>query len=407
MKKRRRVWLLLLVWAGVFLYSFYQRGGLSSFSISSKEDVLTLAESFFRMEPAAVVKMQQEEYPDEDEGHFEYYYQLLTAEEKRAYRQMLAGFRAWEEEFFLTISDDDGIDRVYHAVLNDHPELFWVRNRKPVYKTLYGGESYSAFTPAYSYKEEAEEIEEAMEEAYRDLSSNLWEGASDYDKAFEAYVWLIDHTEYRESEDDQSAAGVFWRGEAVCAGYAAAYMYLMERLGVYCIYVEGDSYNSEEGHAWNVIRLDGDYYYVDATNGDQPEFLVGDAASLEEHKTILMDYLCPFPWEYESIYTPMDMFPIPACENTDMNFYVRNNGCMDSYDEEELDDYFHMRIDNGAAVIRFKYSNREAYEQALEYWGDSAGLEDAIQYYMYANGLAQVKYHYGMLENLLTIYYIF
>lgn len=41
------------------------------------------------------------------------------------------------------------------------------------------------------------------------------------------------------------------------------------------------------------------YYYVDATNGDQPDFLNGNAAQLEEHKTIIYDYLCPFPEEYE------------------------------------------------------------------------------------------------------------
>ena len=37
---------------------------------------------------------------------------------------------AREKEFYLTISDDDSIDRSYHAVLKDHPEIFWVHNRE-------------------------------------------------------------------------------------------------------------------------------------------------------------------------------------------------------------------------------------------------------------------------------------
>ena len=35
-------------------------------------------------------------------------------------------------------------------------------------------------------------------------------------------------------------------------------------------------------------------------------FLNGNAAQLEEHKTIIYDYLCPFPEEYEKTYTPSE-----------------------------------------------------------------------------------------------------
>ena len=61
----------------------------------------------------------------------------------------------------------------------------------------------------------------------------------------------------------------------------------------------------QRDNAWNIITLNGNDYYFDATNGDQPEFLEGDAVQLAEHKTILYDYLCPFPEEYEMTYTPL------------------------------------------------------------------------------------------------------
>ena len=46
--------------------------------------------------------------------------------------------------------------------------------------------------------------------------------------------------------------------------------------------------NSTQGHAWNIVELNGQYYYVDATNGDQPDFLEGDATLLAEHKTTIL-----------------------------------------------------------------------------------------------------------------------
>ena len=138
------------------------------------------------------------------------------------------------------------------------------------------------------------------------------------------YTYIIDNTDYVVSDDDQSIAGTFWKKQAVCAGYAGAVQYLLERLNVPCIYVEGDAANSDQGHAWNIVQLNGQYYYVDATNGDQPDFLEGDATVLAEHRTTIYDYLCPFPQEYEMNYTASDEFAVPACTATDMNFYVRN-----------------------------------------------------------------------------------
>lgn len=75
-------------------------------------------------------------------------------------------------------------------------------------------------------------------------------------------------------------------------------------------------------------KIGQEYYYVDATNGDQPDFLNGDAAQLEEHKTIIYDYLCPFPEEYEKTYTPSEELTVPACTAKNLDFYVLNQGTL-------------------------------------------------------------------------------
>ncbi len=86
---------------------------------------------------------------------------------------------------------------------------------------------------------------------------------------------LLIYPEYQTGEDDQSIAGVFWKKSAVCAGYAGAVQYLLERLDIPCIYVDGSTKGSTEGHAWDIVKIGQEYYYVDATNGDQPDFLNG------------------------------------------------------------------------------------------------------------------------------------
>ncbi len=113
--------------------------------------------------------------------------------------------------------------------------------------------------------------------------------------------------------------------------------------------MEGGTISSSEGHAWDIVEIDGQYYYMDPTNGDQPQFLEGDAVQLAEHKTIIYDYLCPFPEEYEQIYTASDEFEVPQCTATDKNFYVMNQACFDTYDYQAVYGLCRLRLDNGAA----------------------------------------------------------
>ena len=392
---------VILTVLSVMLQPFYVRAG-------TLDQIRSIAKSVLSGEPEEVEELRQMEVAQSEEGHQEYYFKQLNEEEQRVYRELLKGIRAREKDFYLTLSQDDSIDRCYHAVLKDHPEIFWVHNHEKIYKTTYSDSDYSTFTPGYIYTEsEISEIQNAMEAGFQEVSSLIPADASDYEKVRIVYTYVIDNTQYQASDDDQSIAGVFWKKEAVCAGYAGAVQYLLERIGVPCIYVDGSTQGSTEGHAWNIVKLDGEYYYVDATNGDQPDFLNGNAAQLEEHKTIIYDYLCPFPEEYEKKYIRSEELTVPDCTAKDMNFYVLNQGCFDGYDWETIYDYCKMRLDNGAAVVRFKFSNQEAFAAACNELLDNGEVQNVAQYYMKQNGLGQVEYHYGVLDNFYTIYLIF
>lgn len=359
-------------------------------------------------EPEQIRKLREAEVALSDGEHQEYYFSQLNETGQRVYREMLEGIKNREESFYLSVSGNADISRIYHAVLYDHPELFWAENRNNTSTTSYSGEEYCLFSPGYSYTdEEIMQIQQSMENAYQSVYLQITDEATDYDKVSIVYSYVIDTTEYTYSDDDQNIAGVFWKKQAVCAGYARAVQYLLERLEITCIYVSGDTRDSDVGHAWNIVELNGQYYYVDATNGDQPQFLQGDAVQLAEHKTILYDYLCPFPGEYEQMYTASAEFSVPQCAATDLNFYVLNQACFDSYDYNSIYNFSCMRLDNGAAVVRFKFSFREAFDSAVEDLIDGNNIQSVAQYYMNRYGLFSVEYHYGILDDLKTIYFIF
>lgn len=379
-----------------------------STSAGALGQIRSIAKSIISGEPKEVEELRQMEVAQSEEGHQEYYFKQLTEEEQRVYRELLKGIRAREKEFYLTISDDDSIDRSYHAVLKDHPEIFWVHNREKIYKTTYSDSDYCVFTPGYTYTDgEIDEIQTAMEQSFQEVRALIPEDAGDYEKVRIVYTYVIDHTQYQTGEDDQSIAGVFWKKSAVCAGYAGAVQYLLERLDIPCIYVDGSTKGSTEGHAWDIVKIGQEYYYVDATNGDQPDFLNGNAAQLEEHKTIIYDYLCPFPEEYEKTYTPSEELTVPACTAKDLDFYVLNQGYFEDYSWQDIYDYCKMRLDNGAAVVRFKFGGQEAFSEACQELLDDGVVQNVAQYYMKLHGLGQVEYHYGVMDNFYTIYFIF
>ena len=57
-------------------------------------------------------------------------------------------------------------------MLMDHPELFWVHNRKQVYKTTFSNANYCMFSPGYSYTDE--EIQAMDEKTKSEAWYKMW-----------------------------------------------------------------------------------------------------------------------------------------------------------------------------------------------------------------------------------------
>lgn len=81
--------------------------------------------------------------------------------------------------------------------------------------------------------------------------------------ASEEVAILIDSNEIKSSEyDSWYADGVFNNRKAVCEGYAKALIIMAGIEGIPAIMVTGN------GHAWNRVQVNGNWFVLDATHGD-------------------------------------------------------------------------------------------------------------------------------------------
>lgn len=76
--------------------------------------------------------------------------------------------------------------------------------------------------------------------------------------------------------------GTFIDHKAICGGYSKGYEYLLQRLGIEVIWVNGYAGGP---HAWNFVNLYGNWYLSDTTWGGQNWYLNGfDSEFTENHK---------------------------------------------------------------------------------------------------------------------------
>lgn len=110
--------------------------------------------------------------------------------------------------------------------------------------------------------------------AARVLEETLTDGMSAYEKEYALYMWVITNMGYDNdrmdtlavvSRDSYTPYGGLVDHKGICLGFASTFQLLMDMAGVECITVVGACEDSTEDHAWNQVKLDGEWYCVDTT----------------------------------------------------------------------------------------------------------------------------------------------
>lgn len=185
---------------------------------------------------------------------------------------------------YLAGPDIEFLYQVYMEVAHDYPEYVYTTSGLGYQVEAVDETSgrITAMNPVYDefYTEEVmAEFNTKVDEIVAMFDNPDW---TDLEKALVVHDYLTVHNTYNrevamgmpeEHYRIYNAYGTIVDGDSVCDGIADAYMLLMNRLGVPCVYVGSNAH----WHAWNMVQLDGNWYHVDATWGDPVPNIEGAA----------------------------------------------------------------------------------------------------------------------------------
>ena len=321
-----------------------------------------------------------------------YYYEQLADEEKQIYQEILEGVRNHTEEIYVHASDANQANQIFQDIIKDQPDVFWCDGTATAVSHK-GNESYTVLKPKYIYDagestSMSQEIEQQVDEWLKDLENDT----DDYHKILYVYEKIVDMVDYdAEASDNQNIYSVFVNHRSVCAGYSRATQYLLEKLGVFCTYVTGKT-TGGESHAWNLVKCNGDYYYVDTTWGD-PVFQKAEGEETSADQNISYDYMCCDDTELLQTHVPDSGTVLPACSKMDANYYVVNGMYYQQYDGEQVLNAMNQSVWNKESSTTFKFADEDLYQQAHDDIFQNQ-LQKAAKNLAQAYGLAQVKYQY-------------
>ena len=129
------------------------------------------------------------------------------------------------------------------------------------YKGYYSGSG--------GYGDRRDRYQEATKKLDEVIRSLNLDGKSDYDKFKAVTNWIVSNVRYdddNETKYQHDLTGAVLDGLAVCDGYAGTFYYMANAVGLNALFEDGIGNDNRIRHAWNLVQIDGIYYYADPTN---------------------------------------------------------------------------------------------------------------------------------------------
>jgi len=188
-----------------------------------------------------------------------------------------------------------------------------------------------------SYSNEAinEKVDELNKKENQILEEILKEGMTDFEKELVIHDYIVKNAQWDWVENFENVRVVPFKttayslivdGRATKEGYVEAVQRLMNKVGIECITVNGFG-TSENGeivkHAWNIVKIQGEYYHVDV--------MWDDSNSTNDEDRIYYTYLNLSDEIIQKDHS-WDKDIYPTCESSE---YFSLNMDLHEYDDEE------------------------------------------------------------------------
>ncbi|MBR2265004.1 MAG: hypothetical protein IJ917_11835 [Firmicutes bacterium] len=205
-----------------------------------------------------------------------YFINRLSQEELEDFKALYLAAQQFEERCYypFPITPEQN-DMLAQMLVYECPEMMHY-NREATY-TYYTNGDGQVTSRTIEYAMDATALQNKMTQAEAVLEQMEAEmaGLSDYEKELYIYRYIISHNTYdRTTTNAENPYGMLVENRAKCDGIALTFKWLMDRAGIPNYILTGRLLDDSDGHAWNVVQIDGTWYDLDITHDDidAPEF---------------------------------------------------------------------------------------------------------------------------------------
>ena len=293
---------------------------------------------------------------------YKHYFQQLTNKEKHAYNAILSALPRFPDSIEIPDLTSAELTRMYTALLYDNPEYFFLNNDSQIRQS----KKRTYFYPSYRMgAEDYAAMHRKCTEAAAQIVAQAQAQATVFDRERTVHDCIIAMCSYSDSAANaykNTIYGVLAGGSAACEGYAKTVKYLLDQLEIPCYVVHGNSTppgSRTQGHMWNIVQIDGDFYHLDLT---------WDDPVLEKGGNLLRyTYFNVTDAQIRKTHTEYDAGT--ACTATKDNFFIHESLLFSDLDDAEkarAADYAAQTISAGSDGFQLRFADKASYEKAQQ-----------------------------------------